>query len=222
MAKKSTGEIGPTKITQTSSGINAEVVSTRLPDVKEDLENYFAERFVVTFNETRPLGREVVIGGLEQNGTEDLDFNIKSTVADYIELAELSPRSESWGRAAMRTGILPVHKYARWVYLKIIKKKMLSYGDATASRTILLLYVTHWQFLPGDRIRECLESILAMEGCRFAAVFILKTDGSDLRVAELVHPKGSGVGRSPKDFDGLKTCNLAPGQHSWKVDPTAE
>jgi hypothetical protein len=113
-----------------------------LPVDKEGLERYFAERFVEQFNVDRLLGPDVVISNVTQNGTADLDFSISSAVADYLELAELNPRSEAFGRAALRTGKLNVYQYARWVFFRVIQSKAKKYGNV-ASRTVLLLFVTH-------------------------------------------------------------------------------
>ena len=216
--KKSTGEIGATKITQTAEGPRAEIIPTTLPSDKEGLEKFFAERFVEQFNADRPLGPRTAILDLVQNDTSDLDFSIKSPDADYLELAELNPRSQRFGRAAYRTGKINVYEYAHWIFFRVIRKKARSYG-VTAGRTILLLYVTHWQFYPNERIIECLNSLVRQNGCDFAAVFAMLTNGSDLRILKPVHPYLGPSLPAPSKYSGFTFTNLEPGHCSWRIDP---
>jgi hypothetical protein len=210
--KKSTGEIGVTRITQTSKGTAAELIHTELPANKEDLERYFAERFKERFNADYPMGPDNVIASLTQNDTSDLDFKIDCPLAGYLEVAELNPRSEAFGRAAYRTGTYNSYHYAHWIYFRIIKKKQRAYG-AIAKKTLLLLYVTHWQFLPGQRLCECLQSFCLNEGCEFAAVFIFLTDGNNLQVNKKIHPYIGPSLHMPGAYKGFTCTNGAPGNY---------
>lgn len=214
--KKNTGEIGSTRITQTADGPSAEIIPSTLPSDKEGLERFFAERFVEQFNVGRPLGPQITIADIVQNDTSDLDYSIKSPVADYLELAELNPRSETFGRAAYRTGKINVYEYARWIFFRLVKKKAHSYG-ATSRRTILLLYVTHWQFYPSERVIECLNSLVHHNDCDFAAVFAMLTNGSDLRVLKQVHPYLGPALPAPSKYSGFTLTNLEPGHSSWSI-----
>jgi hypothetical protein len=214
MPKKPTGEIGGTRITAGPDGQTAEIMHADLPESKEQLEATFANIFVQAFNEQRPLGPDVQISNLMQNQTNDLDFSILSSFADYIELAELNPRSEAFGRTALKTGVFNVYEYARWIFWRIIRKKARLYGQLS-QRAILLLYVTHWQFVTSQRINECLKSFSQNDGCNFAAVFILLTNGSDLRAIELVHPYAGPPLPAPSKYSGFKFQNFEPGRHSW-------
>jgi hypothetical protein len=215
--RKAVGEIGPTKITAGQRGMRAEIVESSLPTNKEDLEAKFATVFVEAFNAQRPCGPTATITNLTQNDTTDLDFRIKSDVADYLELAELNPRSESFGRTMYRTGKFNVYEYARWIYRRIIRKKQIAYGETTAKRTILLLYVTHWQFLPTQNTVMCIRACCEMYGCQFASVILLFTNGGDLRAIEHIAPGKLVPPRKPKDFD-KPAANLPPGNHSWTVN----
>lgn len=215
--RKNTGEIGVTKITQAADRLDAEVIPVSLPSDKEGLERFFAVRFVDQFNVARPLGPQTAISGLIQNDTSDLDFAIECQIADYLELAELNPMSQPFGRAAYKTGKINVYDYARWVFFRVISKKARNYG-VTAGRTILLLYVTHWQFYPSDRTIECLNSMVSYNGCAFAAVFVMLTNGSDLRILRPVHPYAGPTLPAPSKYAGFTLTNLEPGRHSWQVD----
>ena len=168
------------------------------------------------FNDRRPLGNGVGISDLRQNDTQDLDFAISCPVAEYLELAELNPRSESFGRAAYRTGKLNVYEYARWIWFRLIKRKAHKYGTL-CERVILLLYMTHWQFAPSGRVVECLNSYVQKNECPFAAVFILLTDGHDLIVIHKVHPYEGPALPAVSHYSGVTVTNLPPGQHQWAI-----
>ena len=117
---------------------------------------------------------------------------------------------------AYRTGRLDIYAYAKWAYFRIVARKQKDYG-ATAERCTLLLYVTHWQFLPSESVVGCLSSFCKERGCRFAAVFVLLTNGSDLRIALLAYPQ-VGIVAAPKAFKGRTLTNHDPG--AWTaVEP---
>jgi len=105
------------------SGPVAKIVHAELPYDKERLERFFASAFVKVFNEQRLLGDQISISNLRQNNTHDLDFAISCPVAYYLELAELNPQSEFFGRTAYRTGGLNVYDFARWIWFRLIEKK---------------------------------------------------------------------------------------------------
>jgi hypothetical protein len=217
--KKRIGELGITKVTGHAGGNQtAEIISAPLPSNKEQLECLFATKFIEQFNTEKPLGVNCTIAAPKQNDTGDLDFRIDCSLADYLELAELNPQSEAFGREALRTGRFNIYTYARWIWLKLIKAKQRSYGAQTAGRTILLLYSTHWQFFPTDKVPECLISTLALEGCQFASIFILQTNTVDLTIIKKLWPYEGPRPRRPKDYAGFTGTNLPPGQTEWKID----
>lgn len=218
--RKASGQLGPTRISTSPQGPVAEYQHVELPTDKEALEAYFALPFVRAFNDIKPLGDDVSIDAVTQNDTSDLDFNIVCNAADYLELAELNPRSEAFGRRAFETGSHNVHEYAHWIYSKIINKKQKAYG-ATAHRTLLLLYSTHWQFLPGDSLIACVKSWCARGGVDFAGVFILNMIAGNHPIVETIHPNLGPPPPSPNAFKKLRYWNLPPGNASWSIDTSA-
>jgi len=219
--EKSVGEIGSTFLRATAIGQEASVQSANLPKNKEELEAFFATRFVDDCNRRHILGKAVSIASLSQSkSTDNLDFSIKCQIADYLELAELNPRSENFGRATYRTGKLDTYQYAKWIYFRIVAHKQRRYG-ITSQRTILLLYITHWQFIPPLSVIECLSSFCSFRGCDFTAVCALLTDGDSLIVPTIVHPT-PGTRKSPKRFKGQRCRNHEPGRWRWNVSLDAE
>lgn len=187
-----------------------------LPADKGGLEEWFAKQFVIAFNQAQPLGPSVNVSELVKNEVDDFDFSIRCEIADSLELAELNPSSEGFGRVALRTGKLNVHEYARWIFLRICKKKEKRYG-ASAARVFVLLYSTYWQFLPSKSVMDCLRSIFVREKSLFAGIFVLLTNG-DLRHVELIHPYAGGDVGSPSQYKHINLTNLRPGQSSWTLE----
>lgn len=218
--RKASGQLGPTRISTSPQGSVAEYQHVELPTDKEALEAYFALPFVRAFNDIKPLGDDVSIDAVTQNDTSDLDFKIVCKAADYLELAELNPRSEPFGRKAFTTGSLNTHDYAHWIYSKIINKKQKAYG-ATAHRTLLLLYSTHWQFLPGDSLIACVKSWCARGGVDFAGVFILNMIAGNHPIVETILPNLGPPPPPPNAFKKLRYWNLPPGNASWSIDTSA-
>jgi hypothetical protein len=178
-------------------------------------QRIFAEKFADAFNEQHPLGKDVEVTIVKQNDTSDLDFLIRCQVASHLELAELTPLSQDFGKKAFKTGKLNVYEYAKWIS-GLIGKKQNAYGSQTGD-IILLLYATHWQFFPSEKVIQCLRSLCRKDACRFSAVFVFLTNGTDLFIPTLIHPYPGWGLRPPKEYAGFTLHNLPPGQSSWGI-----
>lgn len=208
------GEIGSTILTALPDGQQlAQILPSAFPTDKEELENRFASLFVDAHNsDPRRLGSP--LGTPVRNVEHDLDFVLHGPDGGYLELGEICPLSEPFGRSTARYGRYDVFEYCRWIWLKIIDAKQRKYGQL-AARVRLLLYATHWQFLPSNRTIQCLQSMCATYGCHFLEVYVLLTNGSDLAIPMQVHPAPAGLKLPrPKDFHFTIT-NLPPGQAEW-------
>ena len=85
------------------------------------------------------------------------------------ELNPLLPRS-SVAPPIGRPGF-DVYAYAKWIYFRIVAHKQRRYG-AVATRTIPVLYVTHWQFIPSQSTVDCLaifapSEVVSSRACLF-------------------------------------------------------
>jgi len=207
MPKKPSGEIGITKITATSDGQVAEVIPVNLPDDKEGLERYFADRFVFQLNKDSALGGEITIE--KQNDTTDLDFNISGSPAKYLELAEIAPYSEEVGKSALEGQWIRVYDYAKWIWKQIIEKKQGRYGDVCKD-TILLLYVARWEFYISQTVLHCLIWTLQNKRCRFHAVYLMQSGGEDSNQVYCLHPS-SHAADHPRKFKDNRYLNGKPG-----------
>lgn len=185
MPKKPSGEIGLTKITATSGGQKAELIPVTLPEDKEGLERYFADRFIFQLNKDDALGNKITI--IQQNDTSDLDFNISGSPANYLELAEVAPYSEEFGRSALSGKEIRVYDYSKWIWKQIIGKKQERYGEV-CKNTILLLYITRWEFFISQTVLHCLIWTLKNKGCHFHAVYLMQSGGEDLNLVYSLYP----------------------------------
>jgi hypothetical protein len=216
--KKQTGEIGPTLITAGADGKQqAQIISTPLPSDKEGLEKFFADKFVEAFNRQDPFSDGAKIVDRVQHDTSDLDFLLKGLrVAKYLELAEVNPRSEEFGRSMHASGVANVFECASWICENIVFAKMQKYGATTSGETILLLYSTWSEFLLSQGIMDCVRGLIQGRSCTFAGVFVLITNGQDLIFLETMHPSKARL--PPASYKDTKMQNLEPGKTEWAIE----
>lgn len=207
MPKKPSGEIGVTKITVTSEDQVAEVVSVALPEDKEGLENYFANRFIARLNKDDADATDIEIAS--QNDTTDLDFNITGSPAKYLELAEIAPYSEDVGKSALEGQWIEVYDFSKWIWQKLILKKQERYGDVCRD-TILLLYITRWEFFISQTVLHCLIWTMQNKGCQFHKVYLMQSGGEDLDLVYCLYPNNHPAD-SARKFRDNRYLNMKPG-----------
>lgn len=200
-SRKPSGELGGVTISKDAGTTQVHRHHVALPQSKEELELLFASQFVAKFNQTKPLDGEHEISNLKQNAENDLDFTIDYAGVRYLELAELNPRSEAFGRRGHETGMTNIYEFARWTYEDVIQSKAKKYGADVAGSTFLLLYTTHWQFGPVNKSYiESLQAFCQSSGCTFAAVYTCDSDGDKLYAFDQIHPTTHSDLPEPKSF----------------------
>jgi hypothetical protein len=204
--KKPSGEIGVTRLTISDGGQHAELIPVPLPTDKEGLERYFADRFLAKLNATPEYGATITIK--KQSDTSDLDFIISGSTSRYLELAEIAPYSEEFGKSALQERSINVYEYSKWIWTKIILKKQNKYGSVCGN-TMLLLYVTRWEFLLSELVKECLVWTLQAKGCLFHSVYLLHAGGDDLNLVDQLH-RSSKTARAARHFKECEYFNLNP------------
>lgn len=217
MPKKPSGEIGVTRITATSEGQVAEVVSVVLPEDKEGLEHYFAKRFIARLNKDDVDAIDIEI--VSQNDTTDLDFNITGSPAKYLELAEIAPYSENVGKSALEGQWIEVYEFSKWIWQRLIFSKQQRYGDVCKD-TILLLYITRWEFLTSQTVLHCLIWTLQKKGCHFHKVYLMESGGEDLDLVYCLYPNNSPADPARK-FRDNRYLNMKPGSALLTIPDTA-
>ncbi|MBY5841417.1 hypothetical protein J3P71_03950 [Rhizobium leguminosarum] len=216
MAKRKSGDMGFGRVTVTPEEAKFEYASTKLPEVKEPLEAFYGDRFIAKFNEQRPLGDGVQIIVKKQNDTSDLDYEIDCQIADYLELAELTPLSEPWGRETFKTGSANIYEFGKWAWQSVIDAKAKKYGDISR-QTILLLYATHWQFMANEGLLDLLRSTLQKQGNPFAAVAYIMVIGETESFISMIAPYGKRM-RTPQHFRGQIQHNIDIATSTLKKD----
>lgn len=189
---------------------------------KEEVERFFADIFVAKFNSQSPLGPENEITIARQNDTSDLDFSISSRDFDYLELAEATPINTDFGEKAINTGSVDVYEFSKWIWNNIIRHKEEKYGYKSA-RTLLMIYNSRSEFSINDWTYNCLMSTLSQKGCKFGAVFVMMTNGSDQTSIGQIYPTLVHGLPSPRMYKGQKYLNInfskattGPGYISFK------
>jgi hypothetical protein len=213
VARKPSGEIGITKITATQDGQRAELLSVDLPEDKEGLEKYFADRFVSQLNRDGTLEDKIVIES--QNDTTDLDFNITGSPAKYLELAEIAPYSEDVGKSALEGQWISVYDFSKWIWRQLIEKKQSRYGDVSKD-TILLLYTARWEFFISQSVLHSLIWTLQNKGCCFHAVYLMQAGGEDLNLVYCLYPNNYPADH-PRKFRENRYLNGKPGTDQLKL-----
>lgn len=156
---------------------------------KEEVEKVYAEVFVKEFNRTLPLGLGMFVKITKQNDTSELDFDVESPFANYLELAELSPFGEEWARALRAGKRVWVPTIVKWIWNSIVWKKSEKYGADLAKKTILLLYPTHYEFTLSLATEDMLRSVFRERRSYFAAVFYVdRLDGRCMSFKTLYPP----------------------------------
>jgi hypothetical protein len=208
--RRNIGKLGSYVITATQDGHSVKQDEVVVPKTKDEAEAFFAPLFVEEHNRTLPLGRDYRITLGRQNDTADRDFNILSIRANKLELAELTPLSHDFGQAAKKNGRLDVYEYAQWIYQQIVAAKEQRYrkNGVAVERVILTLYVTHMQFLLSENVLNCLRRLCIEGGCSFDAVFAFATNGSDLKIVNLIHPYPLANLPRSSAYKGLTLINL--------------
>lgn len=158
----------------------------QLPSSKEEVEQFVAERFVRTYNETHPIGEGKEIRSFKQQGTENLDFVIESSAARYLELTEFKPFGQRFEEDLMKRGRRRIDHVSDYIHEKLIGSKQIKYGQV-AEETFLLIYSTQVQLalIPYE---EALTSYCYFKGCRFAAVFLVDLVDQETVFVRAVHP----------------------------------
>ena len=214
MPKKPSGEIGITKISGNGLTTCAQLLPVQLPETKEELELYFAERFLTQFNHEARVEKVSIVS---QNDTSDLDFVISGSSANFLELAEISPYGKPFVTEVSDGYWVKVYDFSKWIWEEIISKKSDKYGKLS-NDVILLLYGTNWKHYVCQEVLHSLIWTLRNKGCRFHSVFLLQSAGSSQDLLYKLFPSDQSADPARK-FRDTKYLNYRPGVNSWNLNP---
>lgn len=145
-SRKPTGDTGPVRMSMGPQGGTAEFQRLAFPTQKEDIEALIARGFLRAAEPLLPFR----VLSHSQNKQDDFDFDVATSSGQkHLELAEvafLNSQPASYGAAP------PSYKpydFAQDV-LQLILRKSAHYGGRPPLGLHLLLYVTHWTFIPSE------------------------------------------------------------------------
>lgn len=166
---KPTGKIGATQVS-TATGQVAEVTFDHIqfPTEKSAVERHVAESFIASYAQFS--GDDQFLREPQLNQENDFDLTVESNGSPaYLELMELRPAK---GRYTDEQQIkLDVGKYVDWV-LTEIRRKSSKYPRNLRQPLFLLLYVTHWAYLPSQSVIRLLQVELIKYRWVFNAIFL--------------------------------------------------
>lgn len=138
---------------------------------KAEVERQMAAGFIESMNKHLAAnGESFFLSEPRQNVENDYDFTVSSygRPAD-LELMEIAPLKGPYEAAP--------HSYRPYEFAKAILSGITAksghYSRASSPRELfLLLYVTHWSFLPSESALACLRYWCAREPHVFSAIFV--------------------------------------------------
>jgi hypothetical protein len=169
MSKKPTGFNAITHVT----GIGAEVQPIVLPNDKEAIEADIVRIFSKNIND--PFFK---FTNAQQNKPDDFDFTIQTDHGPcYLELAEFAPLSGARGGYESAPNEYGVGDMADKI-LSVISKKAEHYAGYKKRDLVLLVYITHFAFLPSESVITVVRHELLKMQLPFERVyFFLSIDG---------------------------------------------
>jgi hypothetical protein len=149
--------------------ISGAFVPTPYSTEKAEIERQMIVSFISSMNKNLATsGEEFFLSNPKQNQENNIDFTVDSPNGlAYLELMEIAPLKGPYTTAP---SIYKPYEFAKAV-LAGIKKKSDHYARTHGRDIFLLLYVTHWSFIPSSSTLACLRYWLARESHRFRAVF---------------------------------------------------
>ncbi|HUK10765.1 MAG TPA: hypothetical protein VLX09_23035 [Stellaceae bacterium] len=208
MPKKPTGRVGPIQVTITEGRADLRWENVKFPTEKKDIEQLVVNQFMAAMSRT---GAQIKAS---QNSEDDLDFTLILPGGKIkLELREAfygtGANSPPYDSRDMR---IKSFSYAEQIVAAVRDKS--HYG--TAMPIHLLLYITHWRFLPSETTIRLAQYLLQQARPMFENVFFLSPidpGQADLRV---LYPSNNPLqGKKPEEFRDQWYLNLDPA--NWQL-----
>lgn len=163
MSRKPKGVLGP---------ISAKVVAPDVIDVsfeqihfpkgKDDTETFVVVRFLRSADKAfrASTGHPFFIANPRKNTLDDFDFDVDTPIGPaYLELMEVAPLEKTQGGYAGAPASYKPYEFAEYVTAKVMKKSA-HYPTHLGRELFLLLYSTHWGFVPSKSTFLILRNLL--------------------------------------------------------------
>jgi hypothetical protein len=167
---KPTGTSGPFRATVDQHGsVSGSFERIAFPESKDDVEDFFASRFIHSMNKhLAASGEKFILANPVRNVENDFDFTATSPNGPaYLELLEAAPLT---GKYESAPATYKPYDYAQFILGEILKKSA-KYPKAKVRDIFLLVYVTHWTFVLSETTVACLRYWLSQKPTAFRAIF---------------------------------------------------
>ena len=157
------------------------------PAEKADLELKIATAFIDSMNSRMAeSGETFFLGNPRQNVENDFDFTVacRDREAD-LELMEVAILRGPYETAPQR---YKPYEFAQAVISEILKKSGHYQRSGPTRELFLLLYITHWAFLPTEATLHCLRYWLARQSHVFSAIFFFHFSSAEQGDGRWIYP----------------------------------
>ncbi|MBV9361973.1 MAG: hypothetical protein JO292_11345 [Betaproteobacteria bacterium] len=212
-ANKPTGQIGPVKVQRTTVAVTSSWDKVHFPAEKTEIEKAIVEYFVRTMSK-----HGATILAAQANDEANHDFTLQLPGGrTYLELTELQYRDGPGRPYDSRSQRISTFTYAEQI-AGAVQRKAERYGRAGSVPIHLLLYITHWRFLPNEIAIRLAQHLLLTRPPLFENVFLLwPTDEKDATVRVLFPADNPLEGHAADEFREHTYLNLDPA--GWRVVP---
>ena len=184
--KRPIGESGPIRVTHSGDDPLVTWLRIRFPSDKAAQEMMIASAFAKELS-----AKEGVEWSVDQLREYDLDFLLRSkTEQRYLELQEIIiPPPKRGLPYASREQVIKSGKFADTI-MSNIRKKAFKYPKALGRVLDLMIYNTHWRFLPNRIVLQLVAFALASIEHPFSRVYQLSMISETQAAVETIFPAG--------------------------------
>src|SRR5665213_107303 len=166
--KKPIGESGPVRVSHSADGdTTIEWQKIEYPAEKKDQELAIATSFVSAQNAAQ--GSEWNLNPLKE---DDFDFEIKNANNErYLELQEIViPGKKRGPPYATGEQVIQPGKFAKTI-LSAIASKAIKYPNTLSRPLDLLIYTTHWRFVPNKSVLQLVSDGIHKSSYPFSRIY---------------------------------------------------
>jgi len=206
---KPIGESGPVSVSHTADGqTTIEWQKIKYPPEKKDQELAIATSFVCALNVAQVS--EWSVAPLKE---DDFDFELKNAEEErYLELQEIViPGKKRGPPYAKGEQVIQVGKFAKTI-LSAITSKAVRYPSALLRPLDLLVYVTHWRFVPNVSVLQLVSDGIHESSHPFKKIyFLVRLDETEAHMVNLFPSRDLLVGLDRKKAESRSFVNVDPG-----------
>ena len=191
-------------------GASAEFQQFAFPTAKEEIEDLVVRGFLRAGESLLPFHVESYV----PNKQDDFDFDlVTSKGRRSVELAEIAFLSKSGGSYETVPSSYKPYDFAQEI-LALIHKKSVHYGGRPPAGLHLLLYITHWAFIPSMSTLALLQYWASQKPHGFEGIHWYAPITKDEGIAFPISPVQPPSGFSPEALRNSVVQNLDP--RGWK------